>query len=187
MLASVEEPLRVKAKVCMVGALAVGKTSLVRRYTLDLFEDRYITTLGTKVSKKTVDLTLDGTPRRIVLDMLLWDIMGQPAFRGLLADAYFYEAKGILAVADLTRPETFEELDGWVGAIHDVAGVVPLLLVGNKSDLTNGSDGGTDKLAEAADDLGCDSIVASAKTGENVEETFQQLGVATARYRVSRS
>ena len=41
-----DEPKRLKAKICLVGEHGVGKTSLVRRYVLDEFDDRYIVTLG---------------------------------------------------------------------------------------------------------------------------------------------
>ncbi|TLZ94344.1 MAG: hypothetical protein E6K04_01825, partial [Methanobacteriota archaeon] len=77
----------VKAKVCLVGDVAVGKTSLIRRFVQDEFDDRYIATVGTKVTKKTVDVTWKGAPA--MLDMMVWDIMGEKGFRALLRDAYF--------------------------------------------------------------------------------------------------
>src|SRR6266513_5357349 len=83
----------VKAKVCLVGDVAVGKTSLIRRFVQDEFDDRYIATVGTKVTKKTVDVTWKGAPA--MLDMMVWDIMGEKGFRALLRDAYFEGGPGI--------------------------------------------------------------------------------------------
>src|SRR5256886_8679432 len=71
-----------KAKVCLVGDVAVGKTSLIKRFVQDEFDDRYIATVGTKVTKKTVDVRWRGAPAS--LDMMVWDIMGEKGFRALL-------------------------------------------------------------------------------------------------------
>src|SRR5512136_2366545 len=105
------EVQRIKTKVCLVGEAAVGKTSLIRRYVLDEFEDRYITTLGAKVSKKELLLDSKEKDLKIAMDMTIWDIMGEKGFRDLLKEAFFHGARGILAVCDLTRYSTLKELD----------------------------------------------------------------------------
>ena len=58
----------IKKKICMLGAFAAGKTSLVRRYVHSLFSEKYHTTVGVKIEKKPVNI--NGTP----VDLLLWDI-----------------------------------------------------------------------------------------------------------------
>src|SRR2546427_11125121 len=69
------EAQRIKTKVCLVGEAAVGKTSLIRRFVQDEFDDRYITTLGAKVSKR--EMTFETRDRtKIDMDMTVWDIMG---------------------------------------------------------------------------------------------------------------
>src|SRR3989442_4879312 len=90
-----------KAKVCLVGDVAVGKTSLIKRFVQDQFDDRYIATVGTKVTKKSVDVVWKGAPA--TLDMMVWDIMGEEGFRVLLSGAYFDCTPGMIAVRDLTR------------------------------------------------------------------------------------
>src|SRR2546425_3064441 len=100
------EKQRIKVKVCLAGEPMVGKTSLIRRYVLDEYEDRYIATLGTKITKKKVTVPAaprDGQP--VAVDIILWDIMGASTIRELLKEAYYHGAMGILAVADLTRKE----------------------------------------------------------------------------------
>src|SRR5438876_4269275 len=107
------EPRRMKVKVCLVGEHAVGKTSLIKRYVLNEYDDRYIVTLGAKVSKKEVTLNPKGGDP-VQMDMTIWDIMGSKGFRELLREAYFHGAQGILAVADITRYDTLEDLDSRV-------------------------------------------------------------------------
>ena len=79
----------IKTKVCLVGDNNVGKTSLIRRFVLDSFDDKYTSTIGTKVTKKEVNVKRDNG-REVSLSMLVWDIMGQKGFRELLRESYFY-------------------------------------------------------------------------------------------------
>src|SRR5213592_1186870 len=90
-----------KAKVCLVGDVAVGKTSLIKRFVQDQFDDRYIASVGTKVTKKSVDMVWKGAPA--TLDMMVWDMMGEKGFRALLRDAYLERSHSVIAVCDLTR------------------------------------------------------------------------------------
>ncbi len=159
-----------KAKVCLVGNPAVGKTSLVRRYVLNAFDYRYLTTVGTKVSKKPVRVTDPSQDLDADVDLMIWDIMGQPGFREMLKDAYFFDAKGVLAVADLTRKDTLEDLRNWIKAVEGVTGKVPVIVAVNKADMPEQAQFTT---AEA---LGADVFLTSAKTGSNVEEVFRRLG-----------
>lgn len=164
----------IKAKICLVGNFAVGKTSLVRRYVQDLFSDTYIMTLGTKVSKKSLHV---GVGETIVdLDLMIWDIMGQPGFRDLLRDAYFSMAKGVLAVCDWTRKDTLEDLPKWIHALEDVAGKVPIVMAVNKADRIDEAKFGEDDARAVAENLGAPLSFVSAKSGAKVEELFQRLG-----------
>ncbi|HLE46260.1 MAG TPA: Rab family GTPase, partial [Thermoplasmata archaeon] len=114
------EVRRMKMKICLVGEAAVGKTSLIRRFVLDDFDDKYIQTLGTKVSKKELTLPSSVGDSELKVDMTIWDIMGQKGFRELLKDAYFYGAHGALAVCDVTRRGTLEDLRGWIGGLREI-------------------------------------------------------------------
>ncbi len=164
-----------KLKVCLVGNPAVGKTSLVRRYVLNSFDDRYLTTLGTKVSKKEMDFT-NGNGGPVHVDIMIWDIMGQPGFRELLKDAYFYEAKGVLAVADFTRKETLEDLAKWIKAVEGVAGKVPVVVAINKTDLVEQAQFDADAARAMAESFDAKLFLTSAKSGVHVEDAFRELG-----------
>src|SRR6266536_64204 len=118
------EVKRMKVKVCLVGEAAVGKTSLIRRFVLDNFDDKYIQTLGTKVSKKELTSAVPDSSGELKIDMTIWDIMGQKGFRELLKEAYFYGARGILAVCDVTRRKTLDDLDDWIEGVYSVTGKI---------------------------------------------------------------
>ena len=164
-----------KVKVCFIGDAGVGKTSLIKRYVLDVFDDRYIATIGTKVTKKIVDV--DGQTKVM---MLVWDIMGQKGFRELLREAYFFGAHGAIAVCDLTNKETLEELRYWIKALTDVAGDVPIVFAGNKVDLENDRVIKEQDLQELASKYKGKAYLTSAKTGQSVEEVFKTLAAAMA-------
>ncbi|HKZ23119.1 MAG TPA: Rab family GTPase [Thermoplasmata archaeon] len=178
---SMLEPRRMKVKVCLVGEHAVGKTSLIRRYVLNEYDDRYIVTLGAKVSKKELTFTpKGGTP--VQMDMTIWDIMGSKGFRELLREAYFHGAQGILAVCDITRYDTLEDLDSWVESVFKTVGEIPVTFAVNKTDLRDQAAFGEEQVKQATEAFDAPFYYSSAKTGENVEFLFRGLGetIATA-------
>src|SRR5712692_11643681 len=119
---------RLKSKICLVGDKAVGKTSLIRRYTINMFDEEYLTTIGTHVTKKEARILMPGHDLLLDLDMTIWDIMGEKGFRELLKDAYFYGTNGVLAVADVTRRRTLDDLDDWIDGVEHEVGKVPILI-----------------------------------------------------------
>jgi len=165
-----------KTKVCLVGEKAVGKTSLIRRFVLNTFDDRYLTTIGTKVSKKEVNVWLPEEGLEVAMDMTIWDIMGEKGFRELLKEAYFFGAQGVLAVCDVTRFRTLEDLDDWVDGVFKVGGHVPVLIAVNKMDLSAEAEFSQREVEQVADGFGAHYLYTSAKTGENVEKCFTDLG-----------
>jgi small GTP-binding protein len=169
------EPRRMKVKVCLVGEHAVGKTSLIKRYVLNEYDDRYIVTLGAKVSKKEMLLEPKGA-EPVQMDMTIWDIMGSKGFRELLREAYFHGAQGILAVADITRYDTLEDLDSWVESVFRTVGEIPVVFTVNKMDLKDQAAFGEEQVKQATEAFDAPYFYASAKTGENVENVFRSLG-----------
>ena len=165
----------IKSKVCLVGDKSVGKTSLVRRYVMNMFDEQYITTIGTRVSKKEVRVSVPEQDLQLQVDLMIWDIMGEKGFRELLKDAYFYGANGILAVADVTRRRTLDDLDDWIDGVEPVIGKVPVLIVVNKTDLAPSGQFGERDVAQFAKAYGSEFLLTSAKTGEHVETAFAKL------------
>jgi small GTP-binding protein len=166
---------RIMAKAVLVGDKAVGKTSLIRRYVTDQFDDRYLTTLGAKVTKKVEPVRIPEKGLNVSLELNIWDIMGQTGFRDLLKEAYFHGSRGILAVTDLTRKSTLEGIGAWIRAVDDVTGPVPMVLLANKNDLAPHTEVTPALVAATVAGLGCPWFLTSAKTGENVEAAFRSL------------
>lgn len=174
-MAVLDEPLKatvIKAKICLVGEFAVGKTSLANRYVHNIFQDRYFATIGAKITKAEVERVGDGGTQVI---MTIWDIMGEKGFRELLKEAYFEGAHAAVAVCDLTRPETLEDLGGWIAAVFRIVGEVPILIVGNKADLKDELRLREEDVAHFAREQGFDYLITSAKTGENVHGAFKVM------------
>ena len=160
-------------KVCLLGDGAVGKTSLIRKFVFDRFEDKYIMTFGTKVSKKQVDITRNGVDYS--LTFLIWDILGQRVHNNLHA-AYYKGASAAFVVCDTTRRETLDNMNEWISVFRSVNNNAPLILLGNKSDLVDDAQFGATELAELASKYSVPNHVTSAKTGVHVEESFLELG-----------
>jgi len=163
----------IRTKICLIGESGVGKTSLIRRYVLDIFSDKYIATFGTKISKKKVRIKTDDEDAAVTL--VIWDIIGHKEFRELVKDAYFYGANGALVVCDVTRRITMDELKGWVKGLFDVTGKIPLVFLGNKSDMPESAEVKKAELEMFAAIYNAPVLMTSAKTGDGVEKAFEIL------------
>jgi small GTP-binding protein len=165
----------VKKKICLLGAFAVGKTSLTERLVHGRFEEKYLTSVGVKISQKLLPPILAaGGGRSAQHTFLIWDIAGLEKFDHV-ADNYFRGAAGALAVADLTRPETIEELKRFAARFRAVNPEAKLVLIGNKLDLFDEERGVLARLERLARDYATGSILTSAKSGARVEEAFLEL------------
>ncbi len=163
--------MEIKRKVVLLGDTAVGKTSLVRRYVYNQFADSYIQTIGTKVSKKEINLNFAGADYSITL--VIWDILGQQGYSNV-QQAAFRGSDGALFICDLTRKSTLNSiLNYWIPTLQLVASV-PGLLLANKSDLKNWEIT-EEEIKEFSKVTGLPYFITSAKTGENVEDAFRAL------------
>ncbi len=165
------EGRQVKRKVLLLGDGAVGKTSLIRKFVTDKFSDDYITTIGTKITKKDLSYDEDTT-----LTLMIWDILGQKGYKSIQSTSY-RGAEGAMIVCDLTRKETLDSMvEYWIPELQKVTGPVPMVFVGNKCDLIDQRQISEDDLKAIARKYECKSFASSAKTGENVESLFRSLG-----------
>ncbi|MBI4999939.1 MAG: GTP-binding protein [Euryarchaeota archaeon] len=168
------ERAKVKRKIVLLGDSEVGKTSLIRRYVTDKFDDKYITTIGTKVTKK--ELVVRKGSAEIDLTLMIWDVLGQKGYTSIQAKSYV-GTDGVLFVCDLTRRESLDSVRGyWMTELEKVAKKAPAVLVGNKVDLREQRAISDERLARFASELGFSHFASSAKTGENVEALFARLG-----------
>ncbi|UCE73410.1 MAG: GTP-binding protein [Methanomassiliicoccales archaeon] len=165
-----------KIKICLAGDARVGKTSLIGRYVHDVFGEKYLSTLGTKVSRKEISLEYPERETEIKMEALIWDIMGQKNFRKLFSEKYFNGANGIIGVCDLTDEQSLKSLYEWINTARRFAGDVPVILLANKNDLIEEIKLRPDDLQKTASDLGFGYLLTSAKTGENVPQAFLTIG-----------
>ena len=175
----------VKRKIVLLGDSAVGKTSLARRCVFDIYEDSYVTTIGSKVTRK--EFRVPRPDKTVTLTLMIWDILGREGYTSLHART-FAGVHGAILVSDLTRKETLRSLERyWIPLLFKVVDKVPLIFVGNKSDKVDEHEFQPEQLAEIASrrNLGMEDVLppglvthyaTSAKTGENVEKAFESLG-----------
>lgn len=155
-------------KVCMLGDPAVGKTSLVKRYIMDTFDERYVSTVGTRVLKKVVPT------KKEEVTMMIWDILGQHTYK-LLHYAVLQGAVGAVVVCDVEREDTLGNLDYWVNLIKDANSSAKCVIVVNKSDLIENAAFDKGKVEEYATQHESPFYYTSAKTDEGVKDAFEAL------------
>ncbi len=157
----------IKKKICLVGAFAVGKTSLVQRYVHSIFSEKYHTTVGVKVDRKRV--VVDDT----ATELIIWDLHGEDDFQSIRTH-YLRGASGCIYVADGTRAETLDVAFTLRKRVDEAIGRVPSILALNKYDLK--AQWELDRsLIEATDNGDLWIIHTSAKTGTSVEAVFEHL------------
>lgn len=162
----------IQKKVCLLGDFAVGKTSLVRRYVYDLFDDKYLSSIGVRVSRKELLVPRPSGPA--ALSLMLWDLAGSREFTQMQV-SYLRGSAGAILVWDLTRPESLAGLESYLDNLRRISPDARLILAGNKRDLVAGPalPASAAALAQA---FAAPVYLTSAKTGEGVEALFAQLG-----------
>ena len=154
-------------KICVLGAFGVGKTSLVRRFVESIFSDAYLTTVGVKIDKKTVDV---GTQ---TVTLVVWDVAGEDDWNAIRM-SYVRGAAGYLLVVDGTRQETLRVAEGIQARVTAEVGPLPFLVLLNKADLVAEWEL-PDSPGETLSTSAVAVVRTSAKTGDAVEDAFQQL------------
>ncbi len=173
-----------RKKIVLLGDSAVGKTSLIRRFVFDQFEDYYISTIGTKVTRKEMKIQ---AAEDIDLTLVIWDLIGREGYHALHARS-FVGVNGAILVADLTRRDTLDSLERyWIPSLFKVVESVPLVFACNKSDLKGQFEFQPKDLERIASryNAGFEKALperlrtayeTSAKTGKNVESAFESIG-----------
>ena len=168
----------IQKKICMVGVFGTGKTSLVQQFVHSMFSERYLSTVGVKIDRKSIEV--DGAD----LTLVLWDLAGRDGQEDITT-SYLRGSHAVIYVADGTRRETCDQLPELQALVRQAAGEVPEVLALNKSDLKEhwALSAGDEQALSKAFDL----VRTSAKTGEGVEDTFRRIGRATLTTKEARS
>ncbi|KAI9269878.1 secretion-related small GTPase RAB6/RYH1/SRG3 [Sporodiniella umbellata] len=161
-------PLR-KYKLVFLGEQSVGKTSLITRFMYDTFDNSYQATIGIDFLSKTMYLE-DKTVR-----LQLWDTAGQERFRSLIP-SYIRDSSVAVIVYDISNRQSFTNTSKWIDDVRAERGEdVIIVLVGNKSDLSDKREVTTEDGEKRAKELNVMFIETSAKAGHNVKTLFKKI------------
>ncbi|HNZ25900.1 MAG TPA: Rab family GTPase [Spirochaetota bacterium] len=155
-----------KKKICLLGSFSVGKTSLVSRYVYSIFSEKYLTTIGVKIDKKSINV--DDTD----VDLIIWDLEGKADYKDITRN-YFRGASGALLVVDGTRIDTLKSAIELKDRVVETTGEIPFVFVLNKVDLEDEWEINDKALGEI--NAKYSVIKTSAKTGFGVESAFQTI------------
>lgn len=154
-------------KVLLLGDAGVGKTSLMWRFSEDVFNKTYISTIGIDFKLRTIEVQ----GKRVRLQV--WDTAGQERFHAISV-SYYRTAVGIMLVYDITRRRSFENIAKWLRNIDEHAKEdVIKLLIGNKCDLHGPRTVKREEGEKLAEEYDMSFFETSAKENESIEEAFE--------------
>lgn len=160
-------------KSIVVGDGGVGKTALTLRFSKGFFTEDYKMTIGVDFHVKTI--AIDAVEGKIRAKLQIWDTGGQERFSSI-RPMYYRGSLGALLIFDLTNSGSFEHLPQWIEEIRaNVKTEIPLLLVGNKSDLIEQRAVSLEEINSFTSNFNLYYMETSAKTGEGVGDCFYIL------------
>jgi len=160
-------------KIVVVGD-CVGKTSLIERYTKGTFRNDYKATIGANFAVKS--LSIKGK----TITLQIWDLAGQPHYKDVRQQHFYKGASGVVYVFDVTRRETFENLNRWRREVTETCGNIPSVIVGNKIDLLP-REVEKKEGERYSKSLNIPYFETSAATGKNIHKVFKTIAILTAQ------
>ena len=157
-------------KILLLGDSSVGKTCFLMRYTDNTFQEIHMSTIGLDYKLKNVQLD-DGK----MVKIQIWDTAGQDRFRSITKN-YYKGAHGIILIYDITNKRSFDNVRNWINQIkEEVSDKVSIVLVGNKVDDEQHRIVKTEDGEKIAKEFGLLFFECSAKSGINIDSTFNEL------------
>ena len=164
-------------KIILLGDSSVGKSSLILRYTDDLFPESNLSTIGIIAFNKGIDLkkkiiTLENNPYVIQI----WDTAGQERFRNSIPRDFYKNSHGVLLLYDTTNPTSFKNIKIWIEILREHAEMnSPIFLIGNKVDLVDKRKVSINDGEVLSFEYNMNFFETSARNKINVDEVFSQL------------
>lgn len=166
----------ISKKICLIGDFGVGKTSLIRRFVERQFSDQYLSTVGVKISRKTVEIEGVKEQDKLSLQLMIWDLEGHTKFKSI-APSYLQGASGAIVVADVTRQETLDRIIEHLNLFFSINPKGFIIVALNKSDLFEEEK--IEKFLELYQFPEQERVLSihstSAKTGKDVDLIFLKL------------
>jgi Ras-related protein Rab-1A len=156
-------------KLLLVGDSGVGKSSLLSRFVDEIYTEEFISTVGVDFKIKTVDI------HNQTCKIQVWDTAGQERFKSITS-VYYKGANGCIVVYDITNRESFDHVHNWLTELETYAPPgIPILLVGNKSDMVKQRMVLEEEGILLAKDYNMEFVETSAKNNNNIENAFLSL------------
>ena len=156
-------------KIILVGDSGVGKTNILSRYVNDTFSESTKSTVGVELGCKIEEIN----DTRVKIQ--IWDTAGQERYKSI-TKSYYKGAKGALIVYDISRKESFLNVDKWIGDLKEFGEAdLCILLVGNKCDLDNIRQVSMDEVSKKAEQYKIGFCETSALSSKNVDFAFKEL------------
>lgn len=158
-------------KVLLLGDVAVGKSCIFLRYTENCYTENHISTIG--LDFRTIPLQISSES----IGLQLWDTAGQEKYFSITKN-YFKNSSGIAIVYDISNRSSFDKVPNWIRQIKEFSNLseLSIVLLGNKNDLTDKRQVTTEEGIELAAKYNIIFSEVSAKTGDNIQSTFEILG-----------
>ena len=164
-----EDDFDITIKILIVGDSGVGKTNFVNKFINNEFDQNYMSTTG--IDLKSGNIQLKNKKIRIQI----WDTAGQERYRSITKNL-FLKVMGALIMYDITKANTFNNLQSWLNLINEECGKhMQIVLVGNKSDLDSQREISKEKVINFAKKQNVEYIETSSKTGDHVTKAITLL------------
>ena len=158
-----------KFKIMILGESMVGKTSLINRYTLDVFGGKYLCTVGIDFQKKIIEMN----GKKILLQ--IWDTAGQERFRNI-NKSYFQQSNAFILAYDMTNTDSFDQISYWIKEVCEKSDDrIKSILVATKVDLEDNREVSTEDGEKLAKEHNLEFFETSAKDNINIKEAFENL------------
>ena len=164
-----EEHIDFKVKIMFIGNSSVGKTSIIKRYSKNIFSTSYISTLGIDFESKNINID------NKTINLQIWDTAGQEKYK-VLSKNYYNNSNAFIIVYDITNLESFESVMNWIDQIKENAPEnVKSILLGNKSDLEEKRKISEEEGKNLAKKININFYETSAQNGANIEKAIDKL------------
>jgi Ras-related protein Rab-11A len=156
-------------KLILIGDSCVGKSNILLKYLKNQFNENSKTTIGVEFGTKNIIIN----NKRIKIQ--IWDTAGQERYRSITS-AYYKGAKGALIVYDITRKNTFDNIDKWITDLKlNGDKNICIIILGNKSDLIDKREINKNDGIKKAEMYKTAFLETSALNGDNISKAFDEL------------